>query len=365
MLLKSIAYSVNHDTPDYWEIRDLVFETLSLIVGRNATGKTRLMGVLSGAARMIKGTKFFTGKWELGFLDKNDEIYSFSFHIRGQQVLKEEIRIGERLMLSRDLSKGKLWNEKERELEDYEPPLDKLTLHVRRDKREYPYLEDIYSWANNYTAFKFAATSPNDVAGPLKENGDPLMSLAHAPQLLEKSMSDGMSKHNIMDDMESIGYSMENVSTGPMAGYPPNILALSAKETDLDCDTIQREMSAGMYRALATVIIINHLLQKKEPCTFAVDDIGEGLDFERSSRLIKLILAKTKDTNIQVILTSNDRHLLNVVDVRHWNILERSGSKVRAYNYQNSKKAFDEFMMTGLSNFDLFMDQMYKETSES
>jgi len=131
-------------------------------------------------------------------------------------------------------------------------------------------------------------------------------------------------------------------------------------EKDLAFDNVQFQLSAGMYRALCIVIILNHLLEKITACTFAADDIGEGLDYERSSKLVGLILGRTNNSKIQVILTSNDRHLPNSVDVSHWNVLERKGGKVRSYNYSNSKEAFDEFMMTGLSTFDLLTGKMYK-----
>jgi hypothetical protein len=183
------------------------------------------------------------------------------------------------------------------------------------------------------------------------------------PQILQQLLAEKSGYGSIVADMREIGYQIDKIALAPI--IPPVIplpaLAVTLQERDLPCETIQIEMSSGMYRALAMVVIIAYLLEKKAPCTFAVDDIGEGLDFERSRKLIQWILGKTKESQIQVILTSNDRHLLNGVDVRCWNILERQGNKIVSYNYANSKEMFDDFAMTGLSNFELLSAEMYKE----
>ena len=41
---------------------------------------------------------------------------------------------------------------------------------------------------------------------------------------------------------------------------------------------------------------------------------------------------------IQFITTTNDRFLMNAVDIEKWNILIRENEKVKALNYTNSKK---------------------------
>jgi hypothetical protein len=83
-----------------------------------------------------------------------------------------------------------------------------------------------------------------------------------------------------------------------------------------------------------------------------INDLGEGLDFDRSAKLTKLLFEKTIDSNLQVIITSNDRFLINNVDMRNINYLERIGHVVQAYNYMKDKDEFDKFLLSGLNNFD-------------
>ena len=111
-------------------------------------------------------------------------------------------------------------------------------------------------------------------------------------------------------------------------------------------------MSQGMYRALSVIVILESLLTLKKQGTIAIDDLGEGLDYERSSKLMQLIAQKTKDSKLQLIITSNDRFLINKVELKSINFLKRNGHIVTAYNYANSRDTFEDFLLTGLNNFD-------------
>jgi len=90
-----------------------------------------------------------------------------------------------------------------------------------------------------------------------------------------------------------------------------------------------------------------------------VDDIGEGLDFERSKSLINLLIGKAQKNSVQLIMASNDRFIMNVVPLEHWIVLHREEGKVRAFNSSNSKSTFEEFEFMGLSNFDFFSGKYF------
>jgi hypothetical protein len=54
------------------------------------------------------------------------------------------------------------------------------------------------------------------------------------------------------------------------------------------------------------------------------------------------------------VATSNDLFLMEVVDLKYWNVLRRKGMTVTAINNKNHPKVFQDFKFTGLSNFDFF-----------
>jgi hypothetical protein len=65
----------------------------------------------------------------------------------------------------------------------------------------------------------------------------------------------------------------------------------------------------------------------------------------------KLLQRKASASPMQLIMTTNDRFVMNSVPLDAWSVLVREGHKVRVLNYSNSRELFDEFKSTGLSNF--------------
>ncbi|KVF71008.1 hypothetical protein WS75_22795 [Burkholderia sp. FL-7-2-10-S1-D7] len=109
-----------------------------------------------------------------------------------------------------------------------------------------------------------------------------------------------------------------------------------------------------MFRVLALLIHVNFAKFKGAVSTVLVDDIGEGLDFDRSCRLIELLRSKSQQHEFQLIMSTNDKFVMNHVPLDEWTVLHREGSTVHVRNKENSKAAFDEFKFTGLSNFSFF-----------
>ena len=48
----------------------------------------------------------------------------------------------------------------------FAPPKEELTLHVRRDKKEHPFLEELYDWGNNFYGYAFTNIDPRQVSIP-------------------------------------------------------------------------------------------------------------------------------------------------------------------------------------------------------
>lgn len=58
MKLYKLNYKENINSFDknQWEIKDLIVWNMNLIVGKNATGKTRVLNVINHTAKMIRST---------------------------------------------------------------------------------------------------------------------------------------------------------------------------------------------------------------------------------------------------------------------------------------------------------------------
>ncbi|KAF0249339.1 MAG: hypothetical protein FD167_1256, partial [bacterium] len=141
------------------------------------------------------------------------------------------------------------------------------------------------------------------------------------------------------------------ISIRLQSNLPGEIVGLYVKEKDLLGITDQGSMSQGMFRVLSLLTQVNYLQMTGKPTCILIDDIGEGLDFDRSCRLIDLLREKTKSSKIQLVLTTNDRFIMNRVPLEEWSVIRREHSHVTVLNHNNSKEIFDEFRFTGLSNF--------------
>jgi hypothetical protein len=163
--------------------------------------------------------------------------------------------------------------------------------------------------------------------------------------------------------MDQIGYKISNIGTkspiskeAPLDGEPQS---LYIQEIDLFEKTEQRYMSQGLFRALSLIIQINYSLLAKKPSCILIDDIGEGLDFERASAIIKVLISKAEFGLVQLIMTTNDRFIMNGVPLEYWSVIERKSGLAKLHNIYNSKQIFDDFKFTGLNNFDFFSSQFY------
>ncbi len=367
MILSRIEYYENREREDYWQIKDVNLDRLNLVIGLNATGKTRLLNVISSLAQILSKRIIRNGNWNTQFLDQeHDDLYEYKLNISDKLIMSEEMKKNDDLVLKRQGEQAQIFSYTSKEMIGFSPPMNELTLHVRRDIKEYPFLERLFDWASNFHGYKFTEISPSQIAIP-RSPDTYLENLGSTPYLLVEALKEKGLEEAIIEDFSTIGYPIEKITVEPEAlpGFPGDFLLSSVKEKDLNCYTKQLLMSQGMYRAFSLIIIVEYLLSLRKESTVVIDDIGEGLDFDRSSKITKLIFDKTRNSTIQLIATSNDRFLINSVDIKLLNLLERKGHIVNSFNYVNSKDKFDAFVITGLTNFDFFSGQMYKDWSNN
>lgn len=355
--LKKFNYSELDHTTDKnpWILRDLALGNLNLIVGKNAVGKTRTTRVIFGLANMIArrapltdGT--FNAEFEI--LGENNKSINYELVVRDKVVVKEVIKYDDKEVLNRN-GETKILSYKTNEYTDIKPPKDALVLYIRRDEEEYPFFEYLINWAKNTRAYKFGNTTGENVEVPMNftpENIPP--SLQILPTIFDNLSSTSIKK--IISDFNSLGYDLIEARTNAMQGSPVTVKFVQIKEKDFKEFVDQPNISQGMYRAFALLSIIQYNLDNNKTSMILVDDLGEGLDYERASKLAKVLYEKMQNENIQFVATSNDIFLMNCVDIKYWNILKRDLYEVRAFNYSNSKEVFEHFKLTGLTNFDIF-----------
>ena len=320
-------------------------ESVNLLVGQNATGKSRVVRFLNTFISIVTNDdesetdleNYSKSEWHC-MLEKNngDKInYSFTLHFKKSLFVSEEnLTLNNDVLLKRKNGKTEIYSFVTNKFLKISPPDNKLVLHIRRDKIEFPFFEDIVLWAEQRSNFEFAGE-------------DAGKNLSFWFEDLNKNSIEELKK-----DLNKLGYKLSNIYLKKHRLFDNKVLHIV--EEGLKKSVVETDLSQGMSRALELLTFVQYFLQLNKTSIFLLDDLGEGLDYERATKLGKLLVEKLENSTIQFIATSNDSFLMDVIPIKYWNILQRDGNTVRALNYQNSKEQFDKFKLTGLSNFDLF-----------
>ena len=339
MILSSFKYK------DFgWELTELSpLNSVNLLVARNATGKTRTISALQNVTSFLqmKGVKMLTPWFEaaLQFRDENNTDWEmdYSFKFSNGIVEKELLSVNGVILIKRTADTA---------LYDsitINPPSDKLVVQIRRDKDLYPDIERLMLWAEGVTSVSCSDIIPFTLSGTGK-----FINPFSFSNLVEALSPDEINK--VLDTAKRLGYNISSIKAIDAA----NLRLVQIKEESIPHEMVDIQLSSGMLRTLYLLCFLSVIQHNKKPSLLLIDDMSEGLDYRRSIDLGKIIFDECAQNGLQLIASSNDAFLMDVVDIANWQILRRNGSKVSTINQALNPDLFREFRMTGLSNFDLF-----------
>ena len=368
MQLTSVTYSQHEGMTNEWSLRDLTLGPTNLLVGKNATGKTRTLNIINGLANLLSrrtALVFRSGDYHLTFDDAGKSV-QYVLAYDDAKVLQERFIVEGKLLLNRgEGGTGKIFADKEGKDVDFQTPENELAAVARRDNLQHPFFEPLHEWASSLYFYRCGRDMGQEafalVVKDYQGNFDP-KDERQAVAIFRRGERQfaGRFKESIKADMAAIGYPLEEIGTRPPTSitipgpWPGDPVGLYVREGSLPDVTDQNDMSQGMFRALSLIIQTTYSEMAGQPSCFLIDDIGEGLDFERSCALIDLLMEKAKRSSAQLVMATNDRFVMNRVPLEAWSLLQRDGGECRVRNYANSKEVFDEFKFTGMSNFDFF-----------
>jgi hypothetical protein len=308
-----------------------------------------------------------SGHWRTEF-EHNEETINYELKTNRSEVELETYTVGGELRLERGLGgAGKIFAEKENKFLDFQSPATELAVHTRRDSTQHTFFEPLYEWGHTVYHFSFGLDlgktglilNIKDVKIPDPDPRDTTKTAIIFFKGMKEFGNDF--KVGVQDDMKRLRYPIRDIDqhpaqlqVAPGTVLPGPLMSLFVQEIDLGAPTDQLEMSAGMFRALAVIIQLNYAALAASPSCIIIDDIGEGLDFERSCWLIELIREKASAAKVQLVMSTNDRFVMNTVPLDDWSVLRRTGGLVQVYNRDTATSAFERFELTGLNNFDFF-----------
>jgi hypothetical protein len=379
MQLTSVRFSEFEGQNQEWRLNELTLGPKNLIVGRNSAGKTRTLHVIASLARTLSNAQSpipRSGNYHCEWESDSGEKYIYEYVVKNSEVMSEKLVIGDVVYLERGLQGyGRIYFEAigDGVFIPFQTPVNEFSIIKRRDQLQHPFIEPLYQWASAVRHYFFGSAFGKEHLAVFQPNGSAVDD--RDGNQVVGVFRDGKKEFNgafigsIIRDMQRIGYDIEDVDNGfpaslPAGVVPPEVNSLLVRERGIRGAVDQLVMSQGMYRVLALLIHVNYLQLRRTSTCVIVDDIGEGLDFDRSCKLINLLREKADESGLQIIMSTNDKFVMNEVPLCEWTVLHRSGFEVKVSNYANSEDKFDEFRFTGLSNFSFF-EMDYLEVSQS
>jgi AAA15 family ATPase/GTPase len=374
MILKALKYTRFRGKPREWRIIGTdgpdsyaYFDNFNLLVGKNASGKSRTLAVIHTAADLLTGWKnvneivYPSEKYELIF-EGEGKRYEYLLEYEDNKITDERLVFNGQEVLSRakgviyDLALGKEISIRENDINP--------VVNDTKGNGEF-YFPDLVMWARMLQDLLFANQSEKnhmvkdyhniEEGETLEENSILIYTFHKGTETFGQEFIS-----EIIRFMDKIGYDITNIEIQKTRyGY-----GLCVEEEKL-YKISQREMSQGMFRALSFFIQFTYARMNGYSICVLVDDMGEGLDFDRSKEMINIMIKKINESNIQFFMTTNDRYIMNKIPLRYWTVIDRQHNNSIFYSYTNSKDVFDDFKYTGLNNFDFFTTGFFSHGFES
>lgn len=374
MRLNHIQTSAREGSDRVWRASVDLGQT-TLLVGRNATGKSMILASIRSLSQMIaQKQRFDNANFTATFKD-GDREFTYEVAVRDGTVQRESVMVaGENVLERAANGTGKI-----KAVEtgvahlNFMIPENQLAVVAKRDLIQHPFLEPLHAWAASTRFYRFndfkrqtlVIVRETGQEAPDPSDYDQCLALFHHGY---KTLGDEF-KLAVIRDLNLIGYPTIDVGLDAIRSiklpteFTPAPVGLFVQESDLRGPTDQLEMSDGMFRAIALIIHAAYAELASVPSCMIVDDIGEGLDHERSTALIKVLMERANRKAIQLVMSTNDRFAMNAVPLDVWCGLRRTPEGVETITPRSHPSVFEQFKRTGLNNFDFFKTDFFEAKS--
>jgi hypothetical protein len=346
-------------------------------VGKNATGKSRTLNLIWNlAGQFCRKQKTGNCGYNAVFSNGDTASLQYDFFVNEGVVASERVVVdGDERLLHED-GKLKIWAKYDKHWFNFRPPADELSAVVRRDDLQHPFLNPLHEWASGVRLYHLGSAIGKQLLALKVDKAPPFqeMNESHVVPIFSKGLDRFRQPFvdAIRNDMARVGYRLsaimlekpgiELVADSQVMIDPERLASLAVTEDGVHGSINQLDMSQGMYRVLALLVHVNYAQMSGGLNSVLIDDIGEGLDFERSSALVGLMRDKAIESQFQLVMSTNDEFVMNSVPIEEWSVLVREGCNVSVKNAHNSRPVFERFKDIGLSNFSFFeMDFIHGE----
>ena len=242
----------------------LPLQEVSLLFNRNTVGNLKAMGAVDLTICYILQTVTLDNKRRFAL--------SLTFEDEGEQ-----------LTYRFNVSEGEITVE-----------INKVILYIHRVAEQNPYIEKLMSWAKLAHSLSFKKTDTEFTRTSIS-------SAYHRNILfiMMKSLSEA-SLNKVINQADQLGYHISSTET----------------------------INHDELHAIYLLTYMEYISSRKKPSLLLLDNFCEGLDYDRSIQLGRLLFSFCLKHNIQLIVSSNNTFFINMLKLKYWNILLRKESEM-------------------------------------
>jgi len=165
MKLARLSYAEFAGTANEWRVDKCLLGDVNLLVGMNASGKSRTLNVIKALADLVCGDDklhFLSGDYEALF-DDGGRTVQYSLKYDDLQVVREVLKVDGADRITRGPSgEGRIHAERVGEPIDFRVPLEALACVSKRDALQHPFLEPLYQWGKCMRHYPFGSPLGKD-----------------------------------------------------------------------------------------------------------------------------------------------------------------------------------------------------------
>jgi hypothetical protein len=348
MKIQSFKFSNNKEN---WHIQEVKFESLNLLVGGSGVGKTRILKALNLICDTAKGVNRNLDdlEWSINFSHLGQ---NYRWELKSSSTKKEEISLNvneskqteivyEKLVrydddseleiLIRTISDSKFNN---KDLPKLKRTESAITLFSEEDliiPVDQAFKQLIFNFETSQRVmFRIDSDILTTYLDEEAINPPSLFKyvFADVPAIikafyLQKFLPDDFNEIkeyyiDVFSEVNDVRVSSERTSDGDFR------LFLEIKENGVEDWIPQERISSGMFR---TLIFLIEVITAPEESVILIDEFENSLGINCMAELTDFILDKSSD--IQFILTSHHPYIINNIPWDNWQIVNKSGNKVR------------------------------------
>lgn len=323
-----------------WNVKDVRFDNLTLLVGASGVGKTQILHALSSLSRVAQGDSENGIEWELSFeqngvnyiwAGKFETVESdvedvFNFKAQTYKLLQESLLVGEEELICRDQDRLMFGG--------------KPTVRLDACKSAIELLKAEEEMAPVHRGFKHLYQLTTDRLGislsPYLKKNEEVVDLGKIKELEVLNPFDKLFllRRNNLPEFDVIKEQFMEIfplvegidfAVGSFFNGKPFPI-LKIKEKNVDSWILQPNISSGMRRTLAQIIT---LVLADDGDIVLIDEFENGLGVNCINQLAELIL--DPDSDIQVIMTSHHPYIINAIPFNKWKVVTRVASHVSVH----------------------------------